>query len=257
MTFERIGQNVPTPRLEKPNADGTKHGGTGSLMSPQNTSEIAKWLSRQSPADMDAAAVLRAQSHGVGLAVKTETRFPSGPNGERLPMYEVAVGCRVNGDIASRDAALADLKHFMTPAPVRQIEEWLAELSVLVAGRGPDDLSAELKLTAYSSRLAEYPADIVRQALLGRSWTWFPAWAELEKVCMAAVGPRRQMIAALSRPPEPKEGPRRIRTEDERLRIQQLIAEKFPSISADVRNQAIDDAIEEARMNEAPEAKSA
>lgn len=187
---------------------------------------------------MDKAAVSRAQSHGVGLAVKTELRFP-----ENAPMYEVAVGCDVTGTDEQRAAAKADLENFLTPAPIRKIEEWLAELSVLTAGKGPDGISADLLVTAYSSRLGQYPADVVHDALRRHSWTWFPAWAELEKVCKAKTGPRRHMIAALSKPAPDPEPVRRPPTQEERDRVQAMIDEMFPQISKEWRDAAVSEAL--------------
>ena len=244
MTFTPIGETGRTLAEKNQSAGGGKLGETGSGTSLQNSSEIAAWLAKQTPGNMDKAAVLRAQSHGADLMIRYEGRYPSGPNGERLPSYQVAVGCEVNGSQAARDAALADLRNFMAPAPIRQIENWLAELSVLTAGRGKDGFEAELALTAYSSRLAQYPADVARYALLGKSWKWFPTWAELEAVCNTKTGPRRHMISALARP-EPDLAPtRRPPTEDERERIAALIAEKFPNVPQGWRDRALAEAME-------------
>jgi len=240
MTFTTIGEIS-----QKQNAqlvDGQQHGETGSAIKPHDSSEIAAWLSKQAPVDMDKAAELRAQSHGVSLAVRYEGRYPRGENGEILPSYTVAVGCGVSGDDTQRQAALADLTKFQTPAPIRQIEQWLAELSVLTVGRGADGIAAELQLTAYSSRLAQYPADVARHALLKQSWKWFPSWSELEKVCNAKAGPRRHMIAALSQPAPDPEPTRRPPTQDEKDRIAALIAEQFPNVPQSWRDRAAEEA---------------
>jgi hypothetical protein len=191
---------------------------------------------------MDAAAVSRASSHGVGLAVKYEWRFPSGPNGERMPSYQVAVSCEVSPN-GNHDAALADLRNFMTPAPIRQIEGWLAELSVIVARRADDEFADELRVSVYSSRLSRFPADVVRHVLLSDTYKFWPTWEELEKRCKAMTGPRAQMIAALERGPKPPEPERRKPTEAERERIQALIDEMFPSQSAEDRKAAVDIAL--------------
>lgn len=237
MTFTAFGEITKKPNVQP--VGGQQRGGTAVSSSPRSTSEIAVWLGAQTPSDMDKAAESRALSHGVTLAVKYETRFPSGPNGERLPAYDVAVGCESHGTTAQRKAALDDLRNFDTPAPIRQIEQWLAELSVLTAGRGQDGFSAELLVTAYSSRLSQYPADVVRYALLKRSWKWFPSWQELEKVCEAKSGPRRHMIAALMQPPPDPEPKRRPPTQEERDRIAALVAEQFPSVPQEWRDAAV------------------
>lgn len=202
---------------------------------------------------MDKAAVSRAQSHGVGLAVKFEGRYPTGQNGEYLPSYQVATACAIEGTDEQRQAALADVVKFMTPAPVRNIEEWIAELSVITAGRGKEGFDAELLLNAYSARLSEFPADVVRYALLKHSWKWFPTWAELETVCKAKTGPRKHMIAALSQPapdPEPK---RRPPTQDEKDRIAALIAEQFPNVPQGWRDRATAEATKGDCMTDEPE----
>lgn len=184
----------------------------------------------------------RLRTHGVTAQVKYEYRFPSGPNGEHLPSYAVAVGCDIapGGD---RAAALSDMRNFLTPAPVRHIEGWLVELSAITAGRGRDGFDAELMLSAYSARLSQYPADVVRHVLLKQAWKWFPTWADLEKMCNAMTGPRNHIIRALEQPeaaPEPK---RRKPTDEEKARVQALVDELFPMRSPEMRQMAVDEAM--------------
>ena len=190
---------------------------------------------------MDKAAVSRASQHGVGLQVKYEGRYPSGPNGERLGFYMVATGCEVSPD-GDHAAALADLQNFMTPAPIREIEAWLAVLSVTVAKRKEDDFTEELRLTTYASRLARYPADVVRE-VTNATYTFWPTWEEIEKRCEALTGPRRQMIAALERGPEKPEPARRPATQEERDRIQAMVDELFPGESPANRKREVDEAL--------------
>lgn len=190
---------------------------------------------------MDKAAVSRALSHGVALTVRYDSRYPSGPNGERLPSYDVAIGCEVSG--GNIEAALSDLRNFLTPAPTRQIEGWLAELSVIVAKRADDEFAEELRVTAYASRLSRYPADVVRSVLLKNTYRFFPTWDELEKRCEALTSPRRHMIAALERGPAPPEPARRPATEEERARVKALVDELFPMRSPEMRASAVDEAL--------------
>lgn len=131
--------------------------------------------------------------------------FPSGPNGERLGCYEIVTGCEVGGSIGQAENMARLVREKMKPAPKRAIEEWLAELSVIVAKRQDDEFTEGLRLEAYSSRLAQYPADVAKDAVLGRSWRFWPTWAELEKVCDVLVAPRKAMLEALekTRPFEP------------------------------------------------------
>jgi len=227
---------------KNPTEAGSNAGRTGSALSLADTQRVAAWLARQSPADMDKAAVSRASSHGVGLRVRYESRYPSGPNGERLPSYDVAVGCDIGGTPDGIAAALADLRNFMTPAPAREIEGWLAELSVIVARRADDAFADELRVAAYASRLGRYPADVVRLVLLGQTYRFWPTWEELEKRCEAMTGPRRHMIAALERGHEPKEPDRRPPTDAERDRVSDLVNELFPDVSWEMRPVAADEA---------------
>lgn len=186
---------------------------------------------------------MRAKSHGVGLRVRMAGRYPNGPNGEYLPSYTVAVGCDIHGTRAQRAAAVADLVNFTTPPPVRAIEDWLAELSVITAGRNREGVEVALMLNAYSSRLERYPADVVRWSLLRKSWQWFPTWDELEKACEAKAGPRRHMIAALSQREPDAEPDYRAPTDDERERVQAMVDEMFPAVSQEWREAAVADAM--------------
>jgi hypothetical protein len=111
----------------------------------------------------------------------------------------------------------------MSPAETRDIEGWLAELSVIVARRPGDDFSEELRLTAYASRLRDYPADVVREALLSRTWKFWPTWEELKIACEALVAPRRLMIAALVHGSTPDH--RRDVSAEEKQRAQKVAAE--------------------------------
>ena len=252
MTFTRIGQTGQTLAAGSQPVGGTRLGGTELEIRPQGSSEIAVWLASKAPVDMDKAAVSRARSHGVDLAVKFEGRYPTGPNGEYLPSYQVATACAIEGTDEQRKAALADVVKFMTPAPVRSIEEWIAELSVITAGRGKEGFDAELLLNAYSARLSEFPADVVRHALLKHSWKWFPTWAELEAVCKAKTGPRKHMIAALSQPAPDTEPTRRPPTQEERDRIAALIAEQFPNVPQSWRDRAAEEATKGDCMTDEP-----
>ena len=238
MSFTRIGQTEQTQPVASLNEVGSNAGNHMFDVPDQVTSEIATWLGKQAVPDMDKAAVLRASSHGVDLEVKFEGRFPQGQNGERLPSYQVAVGCNIHGDDEARKAALADLRNFMATPLKRQIEDWLAELSVIVAKRRDGEFDEALRLEAYSSRLAQYPADVVKYVVLEHRWQFWPTWAEMQKICEAKTGPRKHMIFALSQTAPPPTKETRPPTVAERERIQNLINEQFPSISKEWRDKA-------------------
>lgn len=195
---------------------GTRLGAHG--LPTHGSSVAADWLARQEPADVDRAAQSRASRHGAALQVRYEGRYPQ--NG---PSYMVAVGCDVDGTAVACQSALSEMLNFATPAAQADIEGWLAELSVIVARRKDDEFGDALRLEAYASRLRAYPSDVVRKALLGTSWQFWPTWAELERICEAMAGPRRMMIAALRHGPQ--EPPQRDIEAAERHRAARIAAE--------------------------------
>jgi hypothetical protein len=195
------------------------HGGHGAV-TQSNSAQVAAWLAKQRPADMDKAAASRALSHGVGLRVRYECRFPPGQLS-----YMAAVGCEIaaGGD---RGAALADLRNFMTPAPQRDIEGWLAVLSVTVAKRKDDAFTEELRVATYAARLSKFPADVVRD-VTSQTYEFWPTWGEMERRCLALTAPRNQMIAALERGPEPQDDDRELPSLERR---KQLVAEAMKAM---------------------------
>lgn len=248
------GRTGGTGTPANPPMGGSNAGGTAVAPSRDDT-RVAAWLAKQAPADMDRAAVLRAQSRGAGLRPRIEWRYPTGPNGEALPSYAVTVGCDVGGSPEARAAALADLRNFMIPAPVEQVEEWLAELSVIVAKRADSDLADGLRLEAYASRLARYPADVARAVTVDRRpmWKFWPSWSEIEAEADRLASPRRHMIAALEAPPKPREPERRPATDEERQRIAALVADLFPNTDPAMRDRAVSEALSGNCMTDAPQ----
>jgi hypothetical protein len=230
---------------------GTQHGGRG-LATPANSDQIAAWLAGKKPSDMDSAAVLRASSHGVKLRVKSSGTAVYDDRGNVKDYIMYATGCDIQGTPDAREKALADLRNFMTPAPVRAIEQWLAELSVVIVRKADDEFGDTLRLTAYSSRLARYPADVAKAAILGWKGKYWPSWSELEKVCDAMSSHRRAMIAALEAGPPAPEPTYRAPTQEERDRIQAMVNEMFPDISSEWRAAAVDEALKGDCMREEP-----
>lgn len=194
---------------------GTQRGEPGSA-TPES-SRLASWLAERSPADVDRAAVSRASSRGVALRVEYDMRFPRDDRGNSLGVATAVKGCGIAlSPSANLAGALADIERLLLPAPASAIEGWLAELSVITARRQDDEFAEELRVAAYASRLRQYPADVVKEALLRRTWKFWPSWAELEEVCRSLVAPRSAMIAAMRRGPEPAETERRERVSAER-----------------------------------------
>ena len=86
----------------------------------------------------------------------------------------------------------------LAPPTEDDMERWIVELGLITAKRSMGDASAELFLTAYTKRLVDYPADIVRETLQSWAGKWFPTWGELKELLDAQVAERAVIGAALS-----------------------------------------------------------
>jgi hypothetical protein len=168
-------------------------------------------LAAKAPAKADTEVECRASQLGAKLHVERRWMFPTAKNGESLPSYQIvtAVSVAIEND-ADRLAVLEMVERSMTPPTERMVEAWLAELSqlVIVAG-GRSDFADELRFNAYTKRLLEYPADVVRVALTERRWKFWPAWAELGDYLDSLAAPRRGILIAVQKapnqaPPEPE-----------------------------------------------------
>ena len=163
------------------------------------TSSAGQWLAAKSPQDVEGAVASLLRSHGVSCLEEREITFSTeGPNGEMIPAREPRLlGYTVHGEVTEE---LADrLEGFLAPAEPRQIEQWLAELSVISAKRVDDDFSEELRLTAYTRRLLDYPADMVRHVLLVERWRFFPTWQELGDKLDQMKADRERVIRTVQR----------------------------------------------------------
>ena len=250
MSFKPIGSTVTTEIQRSQSAAGRSAGNPtfgGQLTDPN----IGTWLADKKPSDMDKAAVLRTSQHNVELEVKYEGRYPTGPNGERLPSYRVAVGCSIEGTTDDRNRALADMQKFMTPASTSEIEGWLAELSVISAKRQESGFSEGLRLTAFASRLSRYPADIARTVVLDYRWKFWPTWAEMGHAADVLVAARNQMMAALMEEEE-QEKVNRPPTKEERERTIALVAELFPDVSRRWKERAVNEIMHTDETSDTP-----
>lgn len=151
---------------------------------------------------------MRASQLGAELRVEFDTLFPTDERGNLLPTVRYVKSVDVRGTPEAKEAAANALRKLATPAEARDVEGWLAELSVIVAKRVDDEFSESLRLEAYASRLRRFPADVARAAVLDHPWRFWPAWAELEKVCDRLMAPRRAMLNALERGKAPQPEPR-------------------------------------------------
>lgn len=159
---------------------------------------LAHPASLPEPAQTDSRLAPLASQCGVQLRVVPRSKAKYDRSGAFLG-YETLPGhdATVRGDQDALARLRSKVERSLAPTPTDDIEVWLAELSVIAPSRQHDPLTDELRMTAYSSRLATYPADVVRHVLLGQVWRFWPSWAELHEACEAAVSPRRAMLAAI------------------------------------------------------------
>lgn len=97
--------------------------------------------------------------------------------------------------------AAVEIERFCEPSNPGFAGQKLAELRVLTVHRARDDVDMELLAQAYTSRLAEYPADVV--AASTKAWSdreqFWPSWAELKAECDKRMRGRLQAREALRR----------------------------------------------------------
>lgn len=184
----------------------------------------------QTPASLDQELRSLALSLNVKLSV-----------GKRLkPKYDdrcVFLGNDLEAVPTIASGEPADLARFaeavadkLTPAPLADIEHWIAELSMIAPiapSRAVDRASITLMLEAYSRRLENYPADMVHYALLVKAWRFFPSWFELKQDLDEMRQARTAMLDAC-RPSNPT---RSAPPEEKRERVS---AERAAEILAEV-----------------------
>lgn len=137
--------------------------------------------------------------------------FPTNPKtGEMTGWRETVSGTEITlAKDADLDKAAQVIANLMAPADVNDIELWLTEVSAITARRSETAEEGALTLVAYSTRLKQYPGDIVRKTLLEWSGKWFPSWGELKDILDARVGPRVAIADGIAKlrnpdPPRPK-----------------------------------------------------
>lgn len=87
----------------------------------------------------------------------------------------------------------------LEPAPADMAAVKLAELRAVTVHRARDGIDVELMATAYTQRLARYPADVVAAAC--DAWAdreeFWPSWAELKAECDKRMRGRLALKRAL------------------------------------------------------------
>lgn len=199
--MKQLHSVITTSQREPSSQTGTQLGEHGSAT--RENLRLVEWLSGRNPADVDRAAVSQASRRGVTLDVVRDFKVERDANGNAIGSYAPVRSVNVKGTPEARAVVKMELERLMVPAREESLEAWLAELSVITSRRQDDEFTETLRLTSYAKRLANYPADVARAALLEHSWKFWPAWVELEKVCEREVAARKAMIAALDREDQP------------------------------------------------------
>jgi hypothetical protein len=109
------------------------------------------------------------------------------------------IGYLVAGEAEGLTTARRALEEMLRPVDRENAVFALAELAVTTKARAEDPETEDLRMAAYLSRLAEYPADAVLHAC--RAWSdhniFWPAWRELRELLEARVSARRKMLEAV------------------------------------------------------------
>lgn len=143
--------------------------------------------------------------------MKKQLVFPTNPKtGEMTGWREQVSGTDITlAPSHDLDGAARTVATLLAPAGVDEIEVWLAEVSAITARRSETVEEGVMTLVAYSSRLRQYPGDIVRQTLLEWSGKWFPTWGELKEILDVRTAPRTSIADSIARlrmpePPKPR-----------------------------------------------------
>jgi hypothetical protein len=109
------------------------------------------------------------------------------------------VGITVGTTPAEIDSARANLSALLQPASIDMASKKLMELRAVTVHRARDGIDVELMATAYTQRLARYPADVVAAAC--DAWAdreeFWPSWAELKAECDKRMRGRLALKRAL------------------------------------------------------------
>lgn len=105
----------------------------------------------------------------------------------------------IGGSLEAITEMRSRMEGAFAPPADDQMEVWLAELDMIAPRRASSSNDDDLRMQAYINRLKDYPADVVREALLSRAWRFFPSWFELQEVCDELTAHRRAVRSELDR----------------------------------------------------------
>lgn len=159
-------------------------------MTTGTSAAVVSRLAQENPVAVSGDLLSRASSFKITLKIRDNFSPTQG-----LSIQSITV--TGSPDQAREYAAV--VRRAMYPAPDSMIRGWIAELDAITASPAEDEDTIRLKIASYLARLREFPADIVRTAMLEQRWKFFPTWADLGEVCDRLVAPRRCLLRALDR----------------------------------------------------------
>lgn len=185
------------PQAEKAsNSTGLPHGASGSVAPAQARARLLA----QKPTETD-ANLLRWLESSLSVVAKPEARMMFPTTGG---YYAKVTGFDISGLTAdNRGQAIDAVKAAMTPPTVDQCEEWIASLHAVCARRSDDQDTLSLVMSLYASCIAQYPADIAKEACMAFALrpdkpNWFPTLSEVNEACEKATNQRKKLLASLS-----------------------------------------------------------
>lgn len=135
------------------------------------------------------------------------------------------VGCKIRPGATAEDirAALQAINGQCRPCGPTFAAEQLAFLRARTKARADDN--GHLIAAAYTDWLAEYPKDVARGACeeWARGMVFWPAWADLQRICDRLVSKRLALRRALQLELEPKPNPVFLGKREPETRKQRLV----------------------------------
>ena len=144
--------------------------------------EVAHRLAAKTPAEV--AATLRSQASSRNVEL-------------RLASDSSAAGLTAVGDPAALAEMRAVAEKAITPPPAFLVEEWIAEVDAITVSASADEMTTTLKIEALTRRLTQFPADLVKAAILGWPGKFFPTFAELSARMAPDFADRMRIVNAL------------------------------------------------------------
>ena len=121
--------------------------------------------------------------------------------------------------LQNQQAALQRIDAALAPAPIAQVDQWIAALHVGTKHRSEDPASLELIQKLYRATLSQFPASAARDACaeLLKTSEWFPTIKELNEACGHHSRPLRSLRNSVASWREPEPARAREETETDRL----------------------------------------